>query len=199
MNVCSQEYIQKNERDSTLRRTGVSRYRRCTFRFNPDLARHLRQLAARKGWQIADLARTLICLGGAINFGALWEPDRLEELKDASALRLVIIRLSTVLKEPVPRPYGPRTLKRGIALESKPVTVHLPESLVRLIQLYASVQDMSRNQACDQLLMHGIILYLKAENALLQTTRSVQEVSEEGRVDHETSSPRNERRALLDD
>ncbi len=163
----------------------MPRYRRCAFRFSPDLARHLRQLAGRKGWQIADLARTLICLGGTADFALLRDPDRLEDLKDTSALRLFDTRLKTALKKPVPRPYGPRTTRRRIPLQSKPITVHLPESLLRLIQLYASLQATSRNQACEQLLMHGLILYLKAENALLQTIRSVQEVSEEGRADHE--------------
>jgi hypothetical protein len=55
------------------------------------------------------------------------------------------------------------------------LVVHVPMKTAQLIQNYAEIVRKSRNEVCAQLLTQGLLLYFKAEHALLKTQLEMQE------------------------
>jgi hypothetical protein len=130
--------------------------------------RHCRRLAEREGWEIADLARVLICLGGAFSFLALHIPDAGEGFKTLATLGRAVGALDDALGKPGRRPYASTGVGGGELL-----TLRLPQGLSNIVTAYASRSGRSVSHVLGMFLDRGLVIYLKGENALLDAIRSL--------------------------
>ena len=131
-------------------------------------------MAAREGWQLADLARVLICLGTAFSFLTLEDPETAERFKTIASVSKMLPMLDAAL----PRPSRGRRAAKGIG-RTELLAIHLPRGLSETITTYASTGGRSRNEVLAIFLERGLILYLKGQNALLETILSFKQEQEE--------------------
>lgn len=149
-------------------------YWRCSLRLSRFTVAYCGQLAIRDGWEVADLARTLICIGAVVSFLSLKKGETVERFKKRAMLRRTLGALDSVLGHPIRRPYA----YAGIG-QSELLTVRLPPGLSRTIRDYVNASSMSMNHVLGVFLQHGLIIYMKGENSLLDTIRSLaQELAE---------------------
>ena len=148
-------------------------YWRCSVRVSRIALAVCKRLAAREGWELADLARTLICLGAAFSFLGLNQAEFEARYRKRILLRRMMSELGSFLGEPVRRPYASSNLGG-----SEVVTLRLPQGLSEIIATYARMSRCSVNHVLAALMQGGLIIYSKSENKLLQTNRSLTELTE---------------------
>ena len=143
------------------------RYVVVTVRVRNQLGTQLRELARALGWQLADLQRTLICVGAAFLFLLSSSPDH--EVAAGMLLGgLKLLKLSTSFTLNFSeRPYAFRIPGRKSTL----ITLNLPRSLCDTIAAYAGLMKASRNEAYSKCLQQGLLIYLKAQTIILQASR----------------------------
>jgi hypothetical protein len=132
-------------------------YVRWKIRTRFSLAYHCRQLAQCEGLETADLLRVLICLSATPKFLGLPRNETFQ--------KQVELRRMTGKRGYTPRVGGGHTTL---------LSVQLPQGLSRLITTYVNLTGQSRNHLIVGLLGMGLIMYLKAENALLETIGSLE-------------------------
>lgn len=125
-------------------------------------------MAARGGWELADLARVLICFGAAFSFLTLEDPETAKRFKTISSVSKMLPRLDAALHEPSRRSRA----ASGIA-RTELLALRLPRGLCGIITTYASTRGNARNEVLTWFLERGLVIYMKGENALLQTIRSL--------------------------
>lgn len=165
------------------------RYWRCSLRVSALIVQHLRGVALREGWQISDLARVLICLGASSSFLRLENPKVAERFKTLATLGTLADALDANLGRVSRRPHAPPGLSASDLLG-----LRLPQGLCRIITTYAATSGRSRNEVLVMFLERGLVIYLKGQNTLLETFRSLKsertkmEGTEERKGDAHTSS-----------
>jgi len=130
-------------------------------------------LAAREGWQVADLARVLICLGAAFSFLTLEDPETAERFKTLATLS----KMEPMLYVPLGKPSRGHRAANGIA-RTELLAIRLPHGLSQTITTYASTGGRTRNEVLAIFLERGLILYLKGQKALLETIISFKQEHE---------------------
>jgi len=165
--VCPGEYIQPR---ASVNVTYVS----VTVRVPTPVAVQLKELAKVLGWQLADLQRTLTCIGCTY----LLLAHRDETKKGAATLLmdgmkpLRLTRSVSLSLRPHRRPYAFRHSFRRSTL----ITLNLPESFRDLMEAYATSAHVSRNETYNKTLQQGLIIYLKTHaNALAPREKQTQE------------------------
>jgi hypothetical protein len=143
-------------------------YHRCSIRVSRLTLLHCRRLAEREGWETADLARVLICLGGAFSFLALDIPDAGEGFKTLATLGKAARVVDAAIGKPARRPYA-STGQRGSEL----LALRLPQGLSNIVTAYATRSGRSVSHVLGMFLDRGLVIYLKGENALLDAIRSL--------------------------
>jgi hypothetical protein len=128
------------------------RYVRWKIRTRVSLAHHCRSVARRQGWQTADLLRVLILLSATSKFLTLPGNKRFQTQ----------VQLHRITGK---RGYSPRVGSTNTVL----LSLRLPRGAAQLITTYASLTGQSRNELIIGLLEVGLVAYLKAGNALLET------------------------------
>jgi len=173
--MCAPKHTSKKEGVSVAALTeSKPAYWRCSLRLSRLIKAHCHWLAIREGWEIADFARMLISLGAVVSFLSLKEQGAARWFKRRAILSETVGALDSVLGKQSRRPYA----SPGIA-QSELLTVHLPSGLTRTIRVYANTSNMSMNHALGMFLECGLIIYMKGENNLLETIRSLtQELAE---------------------
>lgn len=141
-------------------------YHRCSIRVSRVTATHCRRLAEREGWETADLARVLICVGGAFSFLSLDIPEAGERFKTLANLGRAVRALDVAIGKPARRPYASIGIGGGELL-----TLRLPQGLSNIVTAYAARSGRSVSQVLGMFLDRGLVIYLKGENALLEAIR----------------------------
>ena len=140
-------------------------------------------MAAREGWQLADLARVLICLGAAFSFLTLEDPETAKRFKTIASVSKMLSMLDAALHTPTRRSRA----ANGIA-RTELLALRLPRGLCGINTTYASTRGNARNEVLTWFLERGLIIYMKGENALLHTIRSLTQ----DRTETEKEDKRNE-------
>lgn len=143
-------------------------YHRCSIRVSKLTLLHCRRLAEREGWETADLARVLICLGGAFSFLAVDIPEAGERFKTLATLGKAARVVDTATEKRARRPYasaGPGG--------SELLTLRLPQGLSYIVTAYATRSGRSMSHVLGMFLDRGLVIYLKGEKALLDAIRSL--------------------------
>ncbi len=139
-------------------------YLRVTIRLPKAVVALCKNLAMEFGWELADLLRTLICIGAKFVFLAAKGSEHQEAAeKLLGGLELVTISRSFSLG-PGKRDYALRLRGRKSLLMS----VSLPKSVCDLVGVYADLEKGSRNETYHKLLHQGLIAYFKAQASLLE-------------------------------
>ena len=152
-------------------------YVRRSVRVSRLVAEHCRHIAAHEGWETADLLRTLICMGAAFSFLTLKKEEFRERYGERVMLNRMLGQLNPILGERSRRPHAlPRVGGSGL------ITLRLPQGVSKIMTAYAQTCGSSPNSMLSMFLECGLIIYLKGENALLETMRSLtQERAQIGR------------------
>jgi len=162
-------------------------YWRCSIRVRLLIVAYIERVAVREHWEVSDLARVLICLGASGSFLRLEDPEISDRFKTLANVRSGLNALDATLGTPSHRPQA-----RPSAGRSELVALRLPQGLSRIVTTYARRRGSSRNEVLAMFLEHGLIIYLKAENILLETIHSLltetSDTRETGRTRAETSS-----------
>jgi hypothetical protein len=148
-------------------------YRRRSIRISTHHAETLRWLAIKDGWEFADLARVLICLGADASFLSLNNPEKRGRFESRAFLTRAIRTFDAVTGKPTPRGYSDRQSR-----DTSVLTIRIPKSLDTSIRNYA--RDSSVNATCELFLVSGLILHMKGQNALLEALSSANQKSNEG-------------------
>jgi hypothetical protein len=127
------------------------KYVRWKLRVDARLSAQCRQVAMREGWELADFLRALILLAATIKWHGL--PG--DEIFKRRAMLAAFLGARRTLLQP-----GSVT---GL------MNVHLPQRLAESLTVYAAAVGSSRNEVVNMLLQAGLIVYLKAENAMIKT------------------------------
>ena len=144
-------------------------YTRVTLRIPEPVARQVREVAKFSGWQLADLQRTLICIGAVI-FLLSYGNEAREEAATILLDGMKLLRLSKSFSLQIshrPYPFRYRLHKSIFA------TLSLPESVCDVITAYAALKRASRNQVYSKCLQQGLLIYLKAQTTALGATRNL--------------------------
>ena len=148
-------------------------YWRCSVRVSRIALAVCKRLAAREGWELADLARTLICLGAAFSFLGLNQAEFEARYRKRILLHRMMRELGSFLGKPVRRPYASSSLGG-----SEVVTLRLPQGLSEIIATYARMSRCSVNHVLATFMEGALIIYSKSENTVLQAIRSLTESTE---------------------
>jgi hypothetical protein len=154
-----------------LQGTHLSRrdpYWRCSIRVSALIAAYIEQIAITEHWEVSDLARILICLGASGSFLSLGDPEASERFKTLAKTGRTLNALDATLGK---ASHSPHALPR--VGRSELVALRLPRGLSGIITTYARTRGSSRNEVLAMFLERGLIIYLKAENILLETIRSI--------------------------
>jgi hypothetical protein len=133
----------------------------------------------------------LISLGATSYFLRLRHPEASERFKR-------LARMSETSSS-VDMAFGIRS--RGRRNEPKHIgrttllPVHLPRGLYELVSTYSSATGTSRNALLSRFLEAGYLIYMKGQNSLLETIRSLQEERQASR--DKTSQSERSRKAAL--
>jgi len=131
---------------------------------------HCRKQALEEGWQLAELAQMLICLGMSLYFLRLRSPEPLEQFKLLATMNRAY--------EGLDRALGGRRGRRNEREQTGKTTllpVHLPRGLYELASTYSATTGISRNALLSRFLNAGFIMYMLGQKALLKTLRSLQQ------------------------
>jgi hypothetical protein len=143
-------------------------YWRCSIRISAMIAVHIERIATREHWEVSDLARTLICLGASGSFLRLGDPEASERFKALARTGQTLNAIDATLGKASRSPHASPEIGR-----SELIALRLPRGLAGIITTYARTRGSSRNAMLTMFLQHGLIIYLKAENILLETIRSI--------------------------
>lgn len=143
-------------------------YWRCSVRVSALIAEHLRRIALGDCWEISDLARALICLGASASFLRLQDAEAADRFKATATLGRAADVLDAAVGKLSPRPRA----SPGVAVSGL-LSLRLPQGLLRVITAYAATSARSRNEALVMFLERGLVMYLKGQNILLETIRSL--------------------------
>jgi hypothetical protein len=137
-------------------------YVHVTIRVPEPLARQVRELAKFSGWQLADLQRTLICLGATF-FILSCGTEASEEAATTLMGGMKLLRFSRSFRIAFRRrPYAFRHHTKSMF-----ATLSLPGSVCEVIAAHAEFRHVARNQVYNKFLQQGLLIYLKAQaNAL---------------------------------
>jgi hypothetical protein len=125
----------------------------------------IRHVAFDEGWQIFDLARSLLAFGALMSFLSLERPKNLERLREIAVLGETTGALdSTVAGKPKRRRYS--AIRCGGSTEV--IRLPMPVEYTRMVESYAAMADISPNQAYVKFLELGLIAYLKAKKTLTE-------------------------------
>jgi hypothetical protein len=139
-----------------------------SVRVSRHLLAHCRKRALEEGWQLSELARTLICLGATIYFLRLRNPEALERFMRLAKLS----RASRALDMTLGRPRGHRNEPKHLG-ETTLLPVHLPKGFYELVSTYSSATGTSRNALLSRFLETGWILYTLGEETWFKTILSL--------------------------
>ena len=134
-----------------------------TVRISTQVALKLRELAKLLGWQLADFMRTLVCIGAVFFFLTSDSQDG-----QIAAGRLLGMKLLTLSKS-FNLHSGRRYVIRISGHKSSLLTLNLPESVRTLVATYAQQRRTSRNEVYCKFLTQGLLIYLKAQQPILDT------------------------------
>jgi hypothetical protein len=110
----------------------------------------------------------LICLGASGSFLRLGDPEASERFKALAKTAQTLNAIDATLGKASPSPHASPGIGR-----SELIALRLPRGLAGIITTYARTRGSSRNAMLTMFLQHGLIIYLKAENILLETIRSI--------------------------
>jgi hypothetical protein len=110
----------------------------------------------------------LTCLGASGSFLRLGDPEASERFKALAKTGRMLNALDATLGK---ASHSPRTSPR--IGRSELIALRLPRGLEGIITTYSRTRGSSRNAMLTMFLQHGLIIYLKAENILLETIRSI--------------------------
>jgi hypothetical protein len=110
----------------------------------------------------------LICLGASGSFLRLGDPEASERFKALAKTGRTLNALDAALGKASHSLHASPGIGR-----SELIALRLPRGLEGIITAYARTRRSSRNAMLTMFLQHGLIIYLKAENILLETIRSV--------------------------
>jgi len=123
------------------------------------------QLALTEGWRLSEFVRALVFLGAAANWLALESKENARALGMRAELRQLSDRVAKL---------GARG-KQGHAYASRSVRdthvigLILPIGVAHMMESYANVRGLSKNDLCGSLLIEGLMTYMTCEKNLLQT------------------------------
>jgi len=143
-------------------------YWRCSVRVSALIVQHIKGIALREGWEISDLARVLVCLGASGSFLRLGDPNAADRFKTVASMGPLLGALDVALGKVSHRPYA--SPGSGV---SDLLALRLPLGVCEIITAYATTSARSRNEVLAMFLERGLIIYMKAENILLETIRSL--------------------------
>ena len=138
-----------------------AKYATLTLYLSVGLARHFRGVASDGGWELGDLARTLILAG--LSFSLLHVAE--DELASETRLTYAVREFTSMITGTVRRPYQTRSSSR----RGSWITIRLPEGFLKFLSLYARSTGRSRNRALNLFLKAGLLLYLSSYNKFLRT------------------------------
>jgi len=140
-----------------------------SVRVSRHLLEHCRKRAVEEGWQLAELARMLICLGATARFRSLGEPEASERFKRLATMSKASASLDVAIGR---RPRGRRNEPKSIARTTL-LPIHLPRGFYDLISTYSATTGRSINSVLSGFLETGYIIYMRGQNTLLETIRSL--------------------------
>jgi hypothetical protein len=143
-------------------------YWRSSIRVRALIVAYIERIAVREHWEVSDLARMLICLGASGSYLRLGDPEVSDRFKTLANVRSGLNALDAALGKPSHRRHA-----RPSAGGSELVALCLPQGLSGIITTYARTRGSSRNEVLAMFLERGLIIYLKAENILLETIHSL--------------------------
>jgi hypothetical protein len=135
-----------------------------TVRISTQVALQLRELAKIFGWQLADFMRTLVCIGAVFFFLTFDSQDG--QMAASGLLGMELLKLSRSFSLHGERHYTFRISGRKSSL----LTLNLPESVRTLVATYAHQRKTSRNEVYYKFLTQGLLIYLKAQKRVLDTS-----------------------------
>jgi len=141
---------------------------RGSIRVSALLLEHCRKRALEEGWQLSELVRMLTCLGAASYFLRLRNPEAAEQFKRLATMNDV----SKVFDMAVGRRRGRRNEPKRIG-ETTLLPVHLHRGFYDIISTYSVTTGTSRNGILSRFLEMGFLIYLRGQNTLLETIRSL--------------------------
>lgn len=141
-----------------------------TIRVSRHHLEHCRRRALEEGWRLADLVRTLICLGATVYFLRLRNAKAVDNFMRLSTLN----RMNRALVRATGRGRGGRRESAQLGGSALQV-VHLPPGLHRLASAYSAATGTSRNALLSRFFDAGFILYMLGQETLLKTLCSLQE------------------------
>ena len=150
-----------------MRRLG--RYRRWSVRVSRQRVAQVTHLALREGWEISDLARTLVVLAATGTWLGLENQKNLDVLREIAALGRMRRALGTRISGAVQKRSYP--VVRG-SQDTDVMTLILPAHIAELVESYAAAKMISKNDLCGGLLTKGLITYMTAEKRLLQALQN---------------------------
>ncbi len=127
------------------------------------------RLALSEGWEVSDLTRMLIVLAGTVTWLTLTNQRNLDVLREIVALGQMHSALGKLIPGAVQkRPYP---IIRS-SEDTDVLTLILPDKFAEFFESFAAAKMMSKNDLCRSLLTKGLLLYLAAEQRLLQALQS---------------------------
>jgi len=144
----------------------VTRYRRWSIRLPSITLAEITQQALTEGWQLSDFVRTLLVMGAAANWLELESEEHEEVLRMRAKLRQQshkFAKLGPTLRPG--RPYASRSIQ-----DTDVIGLILPSWVAHMIESYANVRGLSKNDLCEKLLMEGLMIYMTGEKNLLEAT-----------------------------
>lgn len=157
----------------------MTRYQRWTLRLPALTLLQITQIASAEGWQLSDFMRSLIVIGSAANWLGLEGEGHRAVLKMKAELDQLCNRV-TNMRSIRRRRYAPRSSQ-----DKSVIALILPRGVARLIESYAYLREVSKNDLCGNLLTEGLMVYLTGEKNLLQATVPADRMPE-GSPDTET-------------
>jgi len=139
-----------------------------TVRVPEPVTLQVREVAGFSGWQLADLQRTLICMG-AVFFLLSSGNETSERAAETLLGGAKLLRLSRSFRR-TPGRRRPYAFRLRLS-KSSLTTISLPESVCDVIAAYAELKNASRNQVYSRCLQQGLLIYLKAQAIALDATR----------------------------
>lgn len=151
-------------------------YRRRSIRLDGVVAANLERVALNDGWEVSDLARVLISFAADSEFLRFENPEKIERLKARSELcRLAGVLGSFLGENPVARPYASRQPGSSSVLR-----VRFPSGFDDSVVRYAVEMEMSLNEVYALFMQAGLVLHMKAQNALLKALLALNRPQIEG-------------------
>jgi hypothetical protein len=121
----------------------------------------------------------LISLGATSYFLRLGHPEAAERFKQMATMSEMSSTIDMALGR---RARGRRNQPKQIG-ETTLLPVHLPRGFYQVVSSYSSATGQSRNALLSRFLEAGYIIYMKGENSLLETIRSLQEERQASRAE----------------